>query len=209
MYINYNELIKLVIDLNEIKNNSISDIFEYMDKSSYLDNILNSIDITVKNDVYSVFFMGNYIGKLNSDLYYNTNDNRTKKIMLKYILYKNPNLIVDILYNLININTYNLEHDNNANIKIKRKIFSINNEFEQINSSIYRTNGKIYYYIYNNSELIGIFNYIGDYYTNSGKTITIDDNVKIGSKESVLNNMRHYNNVYFNSIVFSDKTKSK
>lgn len=204
MYINYNELIKLVIDLNTIKNNDIKEVFDYIDKSNYLDNILNSIDITVKNDVYSIFFMGNYIGELSSDLYYNTNNNRSKKFMLKYILYKNPNLIVDILYNLININTYNLKHDKNVNIKVKRKIFSINNEFEQINSNICKTNGKMYYYIYNSDQLIGMFRYIGNYYTDRDKTVKFDDNIKINNKEFVLNNMRYYNDSYFKSIVFQN-----
>ena len=209
MYINYNELIKLVIDLNTIKNNDIKEVFDYIDKSNYLDNILNSIEILVDNDTYNLFFLGNYVGSISSDMYYNINNNRTKKYILKYILYRNPNVIIDILYSLININCYLLEHDNNANITIKRTVFSINNEFEQINSNICKTNGKIYYYIYNNSELIGMFSYSGNYYTNIDKSVKLKDNVRISNKEIVLNNMKHYNDTYFKNIVFKDINRCK
>lgn len=209
MYINYNELIKLVIGLNSIKNNNITEMFSYIDKSRYLDNILNNIEILVDNDTYNLFFLGNYVGSISSDMYYNINNNGTKKYILKYILYRNPNVIIDILYSLININCYLLEHDNNANIIIKRTVFSINNEFEQINSNICKTNGKIYYYIYNNSELIGMFSYSGNYYTNIDKSVKLKDNVRISNKEIVLNNMKHYNDTYFKNIVFKDINRCK
>ena len=209
MYINYNELIKLVIGLNSIKNNNITEMFSYIDKSRYLDNILNNIEILVDNDTYNLFFLGNYVGSISSDMYYNINNNGTKKYILKYILYRNPNVIIDILYSLININCYLLEHDNNANITIKRTVFSINNEFEQINSNICKTNGKIYYYIYNNSELIGMFSYSGNYYTNIDKSVKLKDNVRISNKEIVLNNMKHYNDTYFKNIVFKDINRCK
>lgn len=209
MYINYNELIKLVIDLNTIKNNSIKEVFDYIDKSNYLDNILNSIEILVDNDKYNLFFMDNYVGTISSDLYYNINDNRTKKFMLKYILYKNPNLIVDILYNLININTYALERDNNANIKVKRQMLSISNKFEKVDNNICKTNGKVYYYIFNNNQLIGMFSYIGNYYTSRDKSVKFVDTVKINNKEFVLNNIRYYNESYFKKIVFENVNKCK
>ena len=208
MYINYNELIKLVSDLNGIRNN-VEELFNYIDKSIYLDKIINNIEILIDNDTYNIFFLGNYIDSISSDINYNINDNRTKKFMLKYILYKNSNLIIDILYSLININTYLLESDNNANISVKRKVFSISKKFDKIDNNICKTNGKMYYYIYNNGELIGMFSYIGNYYTDRDKTVKYDDNVKINNKEFVLNNMRHYNDSYFKSIVFENINKYK
>ena len=209
MYINYNELIKLVINLNEMsKNNSINEVFNYLNKSKYLNNILSNIEISKDNNTYKINFLGKYIGNISSDMQFDTSNNRTKYDMLKYVLYKNSNLIVDILYSLININNYLLEKDNYARIEVKRKIFSVNNEFESIDNNIWKTNGKIYYYIYNNSNLIGIFNYIGNYYTCDDKIVKMDDSVKINSKEFVLNNMKHYNNTYFNSIVLGNKSAS-
>ena len=176
MYINYYELKKLVVELFEkYNNNDIKELFNCIDKCLYLENILDNIEILVDNDTYNLFFTENYIGSMKSGLYYNINNNKTKLNILKYILYKEPNLVLNLLNDLININNYVLKNDDNADIKIKRDVLNTEEDFEALNNNISKTNCDIYYHIYSDNVLIGTFKYNGYFYVSKNNGIKSED----------------------------------
>lgn len=209
MYINYYELKKLVIELFEKYNsNDIKGLFNCIDKCLFLESILNNVEILVDNDTYNLFFTDNYIGSMKSDLYYDTKNNKTKLNILKYILYKEPNLVLNLLTDLININNYILKNDDNASIKIKRDVSNVE-DLEELNQNISKINCDIYYHIYSDSILVGAFKYNGYFYISNSDSIKLDDDIEIQDKNILLNDMYYYNNLYLKNTVLNNSNKCK
>ena len=96
MYINYNELKKFFIEiLEKYNNNDLSGLYYCIENCVFLENILSITDVSVDKDNYNLIVADNYIGSMKSDLYYDINNNKTKLNILKYVLYKDFNLVLD------------------------------------------------------------------------------------------------------------------
>lgn len=208
MYINYNELKKFFIEiLEKYNNNDLSGLYYCIENCVFLENILSITDVSVDKDNYNLIVADNYIGSMKSDLYYDINNNKTKLNILKYVLYKDFNLVLDFLNNLININNYILKNDDNADIIVKRDVEKKDEDFENVNSIISKSNCDIKYHIYSSDILIGEFKYNGYFYTLNNNSIKTD-NIKMEDKNIMINDMYYYNNLYYQNII-KNRVKTK
>ena len=208
MYINYNELKKFFIEiLEKYNNNDLSGLYYCIENCVFLENILSITDVSVDKDNYNLIVADNYIGSMKSDLYYDINNNKTKLNILKYVLYKDFNLVLDFLNNLININNYILKNDDNADIIVKRDVEKKDEDFENVNNIISKSNCDIKYHIYSSDILIGEFKYNGYFYTLNNNSIKTD-NIKMEDKNIMINDMYYYNNLYYQNII-KNRVKTK